>query len=165
MTPDDYRIRRRGCAIFAGVFTVIFALCVIPGWLMVWGPWFEYRSSDGWVGTACTVTTSRSILGARNKRYFRFAYEYTVDGRTWTGHRYTFTDRTAGSGQPPLLTLGQHRCFYDPAEPSESVIERSYDPTYRYVGIGLLLASFISLFAIGQWIRYYRNPQLMRFLT
>lgn len=29
----------------------------------------------------------------------------------------------------------------------------------------MLLMSAVSLFTFGQWIRYYRNPQLMRFFT
>jgi len=165
MTPDDYRIRRRGCAISAGVSALIFVGSVVPGWIFVWGPLLDYRSSDGWLETTCTVTTSHSTRGARNKRYSHFAYEYTVDGRTWNGHRYTFTNSNAGSGQPPLLTLGQHRCFYDPADPSKSVIKRSYSREYRNAGLVLLLMSAVSLFAFGQWIRYYRNPQSMRFLT
>jgi len=165
MTPEDYRVRRRGCAIFAGVFAVIFVGSAVPGWIFVWGPWLEYRSSEGWLETTCTVTTSHSSLGARNKRYSHFAYEYTVDGQTWTGHRYTFTNSNAGSGQPPLLTLGQYRCFYDPAAPAKSVIERRYSREYCHAGLLLLLMSAVSLFAVGQWIRHYRNPQLMRFLT
>lgn len=171
MTPDDYRIRRRGFAICAGVSAVIFIGSAVPGWIFVWGPLLECRSSDGWKETTCTITTSnyKYDLGVDNKRYFHFAYDYTVDGRTWTGHRYAFTDKTVGRGDthgmPPPLTLGQHRCFYDPTDPSKSVIKRSYSPEYRNAGLMLLLMSGVSLFMFCQWIRYYRNPQSMRFLT
>lgn len=119
MTPYDYRIRRRGCAIFAGVFAVIFVGSAVPGWIFVWGPLLEYRGSDGWLETTCTVTTSRYEYDlSGNKRYFRFAYDYTVDGRTWAGHRYAFTDKTVGRGgthgMPPRLHLASTGAFTIP---------------------------------------------------
>lgn len=89
-----------------------------------------------WTATTATVVESEAVwgtstVGGRTARTWlaRFAYEYEAAGRTHTGRRVAFYRRCTGSCAQELVErhpVGSRvRVYYDPAQPSEAVLDRS----------------------------------------
>ena len=131
----------------------LFALGTLIGvcFLILWPlqAWRDYRTLRVYETTACTVISSRAVLsttrGWIGRRTFSHDYylpevtfSYVVNG---TSHSSTGYDNYDGrmSDAGVLVNFrngGKVRCWYDPARPSDAVVERTL--SWAYYGSGVI---------------------------
>lgn len=117
------------------------------------------QATKSWSSTTATilssevredVETSRDSRGMeRTKSTYRSAlrYEYAIDGRTFQGYRIK-ADDYGGSASRAYDAVNRYpvgaevTVYYDPADPSQAVLEQGADGTavYLFGGIGALFS-------------------------
>ncbi|WP_437228082.1 DUF3592 domain-containing protein [Planctomicrobium sp. SH661] len=117
------------------VGSVFFSLFLMAGAFLIWiatlQPLIRMVEAQSWQAVPCTIVSSE-VVG--NDTYLiEIHYDYEVDGRPFTGNRYSFfTKKTSGKAAkekvveqyPPGLNT---TCYVDPANPSDSVLNRNAD--------------------------------------
>jgi hypothetical protein len=160
LRPTQSRSRTPRIAVaLGGVGAVIAA--VVMGYSDV----AEQVAVRHWLPTTCAITSStvdevavptntRTTLQERSRPTYtaNISYRYTVQGRVYTGNREHFVTLTSNDKADPQKSVLRYgtgtstACWYDPAMPSASIIDRSPDllvglmPLMLFVaGVGMLL--------------------------
>lgn len=148
---------------------------VVVGLMLVGGYFLTYRigkplrdraaASAAWPATEGRIIASRVARikqrgGGKETYTADITYEYSLDGRTFEGERVWFGDDYSASDASAFrAAVGRYpvgsavKVHYDPAEPSESVLEPG--PTWSgsvlyFVGLGLMtLGGLVALSAAG----------------
>lgn len=130
--------------------------CVIPV--------MQAINSRGWRETPCTITSSELEISSDSDGTSyapKIKYRYSLDGGEFNGDRYSFFKLSAGRkwaqsivDRYPVGTTV--KCFYDPQQPSQAVLDRS-------MGIyPIVVGGFTMLFVIvglGVIFFGFRTPQ------
>lgn len=130
-------------------------ILVVGAALTAWG-WFNLdqgRASRGWPTAEATIESSQvisrrssSTTGTRSGRRYNpeIRFEFTVDGKPYTGDRVSFRDDHYGKREPAAEIAARYpvgstvTVYYPPENPAEAVLEPTYDwSTYIPPGIGL----------------------------
>jgi hypothetical protein len=140
-------------------------------------PQQELEAAAHWQPTTCEITRSvvqqfkpaSSVGTARNGTRSSYGaaiqYRYTVKGKVYTGRRQGFVEMTSDNRFDAERQVEQYAvgkttgCWYDPAAPSESVIDRTlnWDPTIRLLPLGAIVAGIGMLLfaAFGDFDKVY----------
>lgn len=146
----------RGClAPFFGIFllagaAMFYALTVQPLWGIL--------SARNWVETPCKITSSQVAVhnGDDGDTYsIEIRFEYTYDGRQFSGDRYHFMEGFSSGGRSGKQAIvdqypvgAQRTCFVDPGDPSQAVIQRGMTADLLW---GLLSLPFLAVGVGGVW--------------
>ncbi|MFN6110986.1 MAG: DUF3592 domain-containing protein [Planctomycetota bacterium] len=103
-------------------------------WLAALAPLWQHWQSQSWVTTECTVVESQieEVQGDESTSYVpAIRYEYQVNGRTQSANRYSFfSGGGSRKGAKKIVARypigSKHPCYYDPAQPDEAVLLRSF---------------------------------------
>ena len=144
--------------IFAAVGGVLF-------WFLFISPVWSYFQAQTWAESQCRVTASRVEVheDSEGDSYEPIVeYEYRVDNQQFTGDTVNFlafnssSRRRWANGVVKKYKIGSmHTVYYNPADPSESVLDRSWDHSnwfglfpliFFLVGFGLLAGSIFAGF-------------------
>lgn len=113
---------------------------VVPSWQNIRG---SHKAST-WSQTTATVIRSKAIESysqGRNHTIYDFEYRYRVDDREFTSSRYSF--RFASGDQ--RVAVKRHdvgheiTMYYDPANPSQSVVDRDSTAWWNYLVLSLVV--------------------------
>ena len=119
------------------------ALIVIPllaiAWLVGWPVGRTVRAL-GYNQTECTIDRARLVIrrsadGDRDES-IAVEYHYQVAGRVYHSQRYDLWDNLKGDARAIVASLPagtRVRCFYDPDQPDEAVVDRRIDPNRMLV--------------------------------
>lgn len=118
------------------------------------------RKSQKWPTCDALVNSSEVEIkkdydedGEHTYYYPRISYTYTVDGETYHGSRYKMLDASMSKRKSHQLvgsySAGDHiQVFYDPNDPSKSVIETG---AQFYLYIFLLLSLGLTIYGAYQY--------------
>lgn len=140
-------------------FGVVFALFgvgfLIPFFILP--VWNSYQAQS-WSVTECKVITSAvgRHTGDDSTTYsVDISYDYEVDGKVYHSDRYKFMSGSSSGYNGKKEVVDQYppgkviRCYYDPSDPSKSVIERGFTSDMLFgliplffVVVGLAIAIF-----------------------
>ena len=133
----------------------------------IWNAWRTIqtaKASTSWPTTTGTITTSETV-----KQMFRsqprVSYDYTVDGKPYTGRRISFAAAVPPKETPSVLArypVGQGVTVqYAPDKPSESVLEAGSN---RHVTAQLrtLVACFIIIVIVNVGLYFLRGLEAQR---
>ncbi len=113
----------QGCAAI-GVGGLILLLA---GWQSA-----EGLASRSWPATDGRVTVARSSPRSQSQVAW-FSYEFTVDGRVYTGSRVDTAQASATQETVAAHPLGSTvRVYYDPAEPARAVLSPGLTATHGW---------------------------------
>lgn len=121
-------------------------------------PLVTYLASQNWVASDCTITSAeiKSHHGDGSTTYeAKFTYTYAVGNREYTGSRDRVQKisgkRSTARDRLKELPVGtKTTCWYDPSDPSESLLDRSFS-----IGPALVGLLFITMFAgMGGFVVY-----------
>ena len=119
-------------------------------------------ASSKWPSTKGTIKKCEPIRSSSNKKnsssvvyHARVVYEFTVDGKTFTGDRYSYGEPTQGSYSSADNAKRQFpqgndiKIYYDPDDPRESVLEAGiiWSKSLGWLVVGLILVGLTSLVA------------------
>lgn len=119
-------------------------------------------ASSKWPSTKGTVKKCEPIRSSSNKKnsssavyHARVVYEFTVDGETFTGDRYSYGEQTQGSYSSADSAKRQFprgngiKVYYDPDDPRESVLEAGiiWSKSLGWLVVGVILVGITSLVA------------------
>lgn len=136
-----------GCLIaFGGIF--VLAGLAIGGAILVL-PTLTYLSAQNWPSTDCTITSAEieSHRGDGSTTYeAKFTYAYSVGDRQYTGSRDRIQkwsgNRSTARARLNELPVGTRTtCWYDPIDPSKSLLDRSFS-----IGFALIGVLFVTMF-------------------
>jgi len=144
------------------IFTVaglFFAFIGMKAVVSEWGKLQETTEMQEWKQTDCTIVSSKMNDKGKDFR-LDLSYRYTVDGKIFTSSRYgkkpSFTAkkiRAFDATQKKLLKGKTVSCFYNPANPAESVIKRpSRKEAIGSILLALLVPLFGLFFAVLPWL-------------
>lgn len=155
----------RGCGVlFGGIF---FAAGAFFLWLMLVQPVLKHFQASSWPGAKSKIVFSdvhvnRDSDGDTYRPDIHFVYDAGV--QEFTSDAYSFSkwatsDRSWAREIVVKHPVGsEHTCFYNPANPSEAVLNRDM-PHWGIFLFGLLPLLFIG---IGGWIMYASAPKRSR---
>ena len=132
-----------------GVFCGIIALRHV-----VFDPLSAARRSANWVDTPCTVVRHACVEGGRTGQPYYTAqawYQYYFEGKLYEAHQLHFGHEGEGksfSGQYGRSRAMKHvqqtlplklelRCYVNPADPEQAVIERKAVYSWFFIGLGV----------------------------
>jgi len=136
-------------------------------WLALWWRGSAARATESWLPVPCVIThaavheTITPTETGHSRRYdVEVSFRYSVGGREFTGSRYAVVHpsllKLAAEDIVARLPAGSETtCYYDPAQPEESVLVRG-DLTEGGAGIlmaGLLFVISLVLLAAGATAR------------
>ena len=122
-------------------------------------------ASSKWPSVKGTIKKCEPIRSSSNEKnrhstvyHARVIYEFTVDGKTFTGDQYSYGEPTQGSYSSADSAKKQFpqgtgiKVHYDPADPRESVLEAGiiWSKSLGWLVVGLILVGLTSLVA---WVR------------
>lgn len=155
-----------GCARFglAGI-GLLFALVGL-GMLFYFAiiPAYKKQAAIDWPATECQINQAKLVEhpGEDSTSYsIDFRYTFSVDGRLYSGTRYSFVDGTGSRGMAtaqqrefPAGSTGE--CFYNPVDPRECVLDRTNsNQSWVSVFVPVVFAVvgsaffFVGLFGLG----------------
>jgi hypothetical protein len=147
-------------------FSVFLLLGLVIGYVSLAWPAYHIIAASSWAPTTCMIGSSRlqetkSFWFNNFRRTLRNPYRddpptyrvevryvYTVTGQTYGGVRYNFSLVSTGGQANKASVVESLRpgatipCFYDPANPSQSVIDRS---PFSDMWFGLMALPFFAL--------------------
>lgn len=140
-------VPRWAIALFSGVFLVVgagafYAIGVRPA--------LKLLAARDWREVGCTVVSSevRSHRGDDSTTYSVYIlYAYEVDGREFRSDRYDFMGGSSSGYEGKAEVVARYppgspaRCFVDPANPGEAVLDRQFRGVYL---LGLLPLLFVA---------------------
>jgi hypothetical protein len=103
-------------------------------WLVFLQPLQQLLKARSWTSTECKIIQSSVEVIKNNDGTSyqpRIGYEYLADGQRQTSTRYSFFKISSGRRWAEKIadrykTGTTHRCYYDPANPSEAVLLREF---------------------------------------
>ncbi len=119
-------------------------------------------ASSKWPSVKGTIKKCEPIRFSSNKKnssssvyHARVVYEFTVDGKTFTGDRYSYGEPTQGSYSSADNAKRQFpqgndiKVYYAPDDPRESVLEAGiiWSKSLGWLVVGLILVGLTSLVA------------------
>jgi hypothetical protein len=148
----------RGALIVGGPITVMLVA-------MAANKALQLRRAAGWPQAAGRVTSSR--VASRHERPFGKAmrvinfpdieYEFSADGRKFTGQRIAIGEDTGGANIKATLTRypvgAAVTVYYDPADPENCVLERKGPSLMPLQGCGTTLVSLAAIGFLIYWAR------------
>jgi hypothetical protein len=150
--------RLAGCAglsilfVFSGMFLVIglislFTLTILPLWLQ--------QQAKSWKETPCVIRDiGVKVNDGSDGDTFepRVLYEYTFEGRAYTGKEFWFGDVSDGNRSAVEEAIAKYQvggesiCYVNPKKPSQAILE----PTVaKGILIGMIVGGLFSLFGLG----------------
>jgi hypothetical protein len=143
---------------FGAVGVILFLVGLKTGWDAL-KDWRRYRKSDNWIPITGLITTSYvnmvpSLDESPSQHYPVIKYTYQLMGKSYEGSRVSFgsekksyeKSKKAERVVARHLAGSQPTVYYDPDDPSQSVLERKYDP-YKAI-LGLIFG------LCGAWMLY-----------
>ncbi len=138
------------------------------GYFLSFRPLYAAYQARSWTETDCEVIASRVVASGDTARP-DIQYRYYVGDRPYTSRRYNFipgstNDSTVGATVERYSPGTRFRCFVDPADPTQAVINR--DPTgWYYLGLAFF-AGFAGIpFVIGVFVIRARSNMRSAQLT
>lgn len=146
---------------------IIFILVGLGAAFSAFKNWMRYRESESWIPVPGQIATSQvtSHRGSKSMTYNTWiVYDYQVMGQSYQGNRFSFGSEGTGYGSgkdaekvTARYPVGSQATIYcDPNDPSQSVLERKYDPTsailsviFGLVGVGITVYSYLQLAVLG----------------
>lgn len=112
------------------------------------------RIVSRWAPALATVVESGVVWGRGTKGgrtwVLRLAYEYAAGGRVYRARRVAFYKRCTGTCAQEMAARhpvgSQVQVYYDPAEPAEAVIDRSFRAVWLLPLFALVCAALAVLF-------------------
>lgn len=157
--PISVSVLHNGCAARAMIpFGAVFLLLGLAGlWFTVINPVWSLLRARSWPTADARVLSSSVKVnhdsdGSTNRPLIR--YEYQVDGKKLESDRYSFSVWSIGSRDwadriVDRYAVGTvHPCYYDPARPSEALLDRSFNWPYL---VGLFTLAFVAVGAGLLW--------------
>ena len=130
---------------------------VIPSvmlYFFFWKPLQRVRRARSWRETPCVMVHSSVIEDAMDSGLYTImvSYEYDFAGQSCSSERYSFSPSSASSGKRGKKRIARRlapgtraRCFVDPANPQDAVINRGV--TWDMIVWGLFGIVFL-----GAWL-------------
>ncbi len=134
---------------FLLIFCLLGGLTSLTGIIAIWkgSASTDWPHVEGWVLAAETSYAGGSV---QTRPTHKVKYSYTVNGQYFTGERIAFQfDRGNVSKNGMFYAAGhQVSVFYNPVEPSDSVLLNGIQPYYLFItGLGI---AFIAFGCFGQ---------------
>jgi hypothetical protein len=160
MTIPQIRFVMGGCS------SVLFALGSLLVYTMFIEPLRRVINVRAWQSTSCDVISSRvQSSGSRRRAATSYTveltYGYTVGGQNYVGTRYSFTGWASGSYGGTTAVVARlpagtrTECWFDPANPSDAVIDRglSAGSWWAVIFLLIMIAGGVGLYAVvfGDW--------------
>jgi len=153
LTPRVVKVVRAWFVAVTGIMACVALFFVVMGAL----EWNRAAASERWPTTNGIVTESRvaeSTGGRRRGRSYtaKVEYAFQADGRELKGTRVSYrlqpTGHSGASERVAQYPVGASvTVHYDPADPSQSVLETGWDWWNAFpVGIGLFALGFCAVF-------------------
>lgn len=149
-----------GCfvALFGIAFSSIFfgVGCLFLYFIAI-QPHLEFREVQNWQATACTITHSQ--IDQRNGGQAEIAYEYVIDGQTYTNDRIQITSMTTNNRDAAEKLAArypvnsQQTCYYNPENPQQSILDRTTVPNLWW---GLFPVPFILVGLVGYFVVFFK---------
>jgi len=142
-------------------------------WFAIVAPTLKSNAAKSWIETECRIISSvvKSHSDDDGTTYSPdIKYQFETDGQTFQGKRHSFSIMSGSSKWANGIVRNyrpgeSHACFYDPNDPSDSVLTREMDWSVRGFFlpliiplIFLLIGVSISAVAILGWGRKSKNP-------
>ena len=132
---DDSKSNNSGCArVLFGLFGLVFlSVGLSVFYFNGLKPYLQKRQSTNWPTTKCEITQAKleEHRGDDSTSYTAdFRYRFNVNGRPYSGQRYSFADepgsRTEAKRQLKAFPRGStQECFYNPEDPADCVLDRT----------------------------------------
>lgn len=166
MKPLSSRRRSKemspGCLIpFFGVFLVA---GLAASYFILWKPWSTWLSARSWQATPCTVVSSQVASSSDGDTYrVDITYTYVVEGAgSIQGSNYDFMKVSSSGYDGKAAIVARYppgtetTCWVNPANATESVINRDFSLTYL---LSLFPLIFVAVggggmaWALSSWIK------------
>lgn len=130
-------------ALFIGLF------CIICGGLLFWiscgrNSWNWFRARDWQPALATVIRSSTRESNESPGVFIELTYAFEANDRSYIGSTYTFSNFDQEPGwayamiSGPLAPGQQIQIFHDPDQPTESVVDRSFDNRWLWGLLGLV---------------------------
>ncbi len=158
-----------GCfgILFGLVFSsMFFGMGSLFLWMIALQPALHVWEAGSWVETPCTITKS-NVEGNDSYRV-AIEYNFTIDGKVYTGDKYDFFDMSTGGRTSKERIVAKYKegsqqvCFVDPDDPSKSVIHRGRSAKMWW---GLFPMPFILIGLVGYWVVIFGRTRIKNKLT
>jgi hypothetical protein len=142
--------------VFVVAFLAIFvAAGSAIGYFLSFKPLYSVYQARSWTETDCDVLSSRVAANGDTARP-DIQYRYYIGDRPYTSRRYNFlpgstNDSTVGSTVDRYPPGTRFRCYVDPADPTQAVINRDVTLWYCF-GLGFFAAFAGIPFVIGVFV-------------
>ncbi len=166
-------LARVGSFIWGAFFLLVF----FGGWLAI--AFFaggegviDYVRAKTWDENVCDVRSAEMVFqnhgtSATRKQMYQIqtTYTYVVDGKEFYGSRYGLDDRATSEFRRParaetyLKNNPQVTCYYNPRNPSEAIIDRSFTGNLLIV---LFPLTFVVLFGGLMLMNINKKPKPAR---
>jgi hypothetical protein len=122
-------------------------------------------ASAEWSSTTATITAADLVERRVRRRLVyeaRLKYDYTVDGKSYTGTRVSISGATGTSltGEQVVAKYpvgSKPTCYYDPSSPADSVLEKgtnAYTFVIPLLGLGIAICGGVWSFRCGMTLRH-----------
>lgn len=153
LTPRVVKVVRAWFVVVTGIMACVAVFFVVMGAL----EWKRAAASPSWSTANGVITESRVVEssgGRRRGRSYSAKVEYTfeVDGQELKGTRISYRLQSSGqSGASECVARypvgASVTVHYDPADPSQAVLETGWDAWNAFpIGIGLFALGFCAVF-------------------
>lgn len=113
--------------------------------LTIW-PVMQWQAAQAWVETPCRVVSSEVAEhdGDSTTYSINVIFEYSHEGRLYTGNRYDFVTGSSSGYAPKARVVEQYPpggktvCYVNPDDPTDSVINRNWSNGYLIGCFGLI---------------------------
>ncbi len=167
-----HQVRRggSGCLIwFFGLF-LLSGLGILYGMFVV--PWLNYRDSLNWTACPCVIESSQVIShydGDGTTYSIDILYRYTFNGIEHKSNRYDFFSGTTSGRRKYQAMVNRYpagsegRCYVDPDDPSQAVLEREWlrDKIFLLIPMVFVIAGLAGIYFVLR-SRGSRNKSRMK---
>lgn len=98
-----------------------------------------------WTATQATMTQCEVVEGRKGSKRLEVSYDYTFDGRSYTGTRFGFSDGASKDEWAARFAAGSTvTCFVNPTNPGQAMLQREMGMVYWFLP-GCFLAAAAGL--------------------
>jgi len=151
-------------AVLAMLWTVFSSITIIGGLLAILyfvggRETFYWLNAMTWEKTNCQVHQARIVSYKKDKSTnYRLttSYSFTDETDKYFGNRYDFSVGDGSSSRGPSAQAVRYlrnnqtvSCYYNPNDPEQSVIDRSFQLSFLFMLIPLILLALFGTMALG----------------
>lgn len=126
-------------------------------WMIALSPYLSANAAASWPSANCRILSSRVVSHTDSDGDTSYSakieFEFTVDGSKHLGHRHSFSTMSGSSAAAKKIVSqfppdAESVCYYDPTDPSQSVLSRELETSMIWISLFPLVFVVIGFFAM-----------------